>query len=305
MVLAFLWWLPEILLSRGEPRSGFPFGLPVSPVALQVFGLLLFLVSAFLINSTAARHRLTGRNSYLTAFFFILAGSATGQLTQWNGFLAAAFFFFLFYRKTFALQNNPQAISGAFDAGLFLGLASLFFSPILLLLPFVWMALIIYQTSQWRPYFTVIVGMALPWFFVFSGYFWFNKTDEFQHLFIKYFHFRGLENPFASLPDLFMFFLVALFTLTAALWLAGNFSGFNVNRRQHALVGLWGIVFTAFVLFFFRVPPQALILLAGPSALILGTFFSGIKNLKWANLSVVIWMVLTFLNQYHPFFHAS
>ncbi len=305
VLLASAWWLPGALLPGTHSGSGLQDMMPAHPFIWQVAGLLLFLVSAFLINATATRFRLTGRNSSLTAFFFVLVGSAAGFLTQMSNILAASFFFFLFYRKTFALQNNPQVIAGAFDAGLFLGIASLFFPPVLLLLPFVWIALIIYQTSQWRPYFTVIIGVALPWFFVFSGYYWFGRLNQLPPHFIQDFHLRLLENPFPASTDLFMFCFVALITLTAVVWLTGNLARFNISQRQQALTSLWGITFTTLMLFLFQVPVQSLILLAGPSALILGIFFSQIKKLKWANLLVMAWMIFIFFNQYMPFFHAS
>jgi hypothetical protein len=300
-LLILILWLPETAILPNETHDILPF----NPWIQQLLALSVFFLIALFINEISTKYRLSDRNSYLTAFFFILVGSGTGFLTQPNLFLLASFFFVFFYRKVFAFQNSTKIITTAFDAGLLLGMVSLLYPPALFMLLFVWIAMLIYQIDQWRAYVTIVLGLLLPWFFVFSGYFWFNKIPEVLSGFLQYFHFREIGNPFSGNTDLIMFLLVALITLAGVLSLLGRQASFNISQRQHMSVSLWGLLFTVLVVFLFAAPVQALAITALPASLIIGIFFSQMKRLKWANLFVLLWILFVFTSHLLPLFYAA
>jgi len=304
-LLVLVLWLPLESTIFPAYISSWPMSyLPLNPWIQQILSIILFFLTALLINQVATKHRLTDRNSYLVAFFFILIGSASGFLTQMSPSLLATFFFAFFSRKVFDFQSSTKLITTSFDAGIFLGITSLFFPPAALLVLFAWFALLVYQADQWRAYVTVILGILLPWFFVFSGYFWFNKLPEALSGFVQYFHFREIVNPFAGSLDLIMFLLVALIILTGAFSILGSLSSFNISLRQHASVSLWGLLFSLLIIFLFATPIQVLMLAALPASLIVGTFFSRMKRLKWANLFLLLWILFIFINHFLPLYAA-
>jgi len=305
ILLILVLWLPEPAISPAGISSEYTSYLPLNPWIQQMLAIALFFLTALFINQVGAIHHLTERNSYLTAFFFILIGSAAGFLTQMGPFLPATFFFAFFYQKVFDFQNSTKIITTSFDAGLFLGITSLFFPPAILLVLFAWFALLVYQADQWRAYVSVVLGILLPWLFVLSGYFWFNKLPEALSGFIQYFHFREIMNPFADNMETAMFLLVALIILIAALTIFSKLSSFNISLRQHASVSLWGLFFSLLIVFLFAAPIQVLTLAALPASLIVGTFFSQMKRLKWANLFVLLWVLFIFINHFLPLFYAA
>ncbi len=304
-LLVLVLWIPEPTIFPAYVSSWPTNYLPLSPWIQQILSSILFFITALLINQIATKHRLTDRNSYLVAFFFILIGSASGFLTQVSPFLLATFFFAFFFRKVFDFQSSTKLIATSFDAGIFLGITSLFFPPAALLVLFAWFALLVYQADQWRAYVAVVLGILLPWFFVFSGYFWFNKLPEALSGFVQYFHFREIVNPFAGNLDLMVFLLVALIILTGAFSILSSLSSFNINLRQHASVSLWGLLFCLLIVFLFAAPIQVLTLTALPASLIVGAFFSRMKRLKWANLFVLLWILFIFINHFLPLFYAA
>ncbi len=304
IMLALIWWLPAVFEQQKAISPGTGFLSSPTPW-LTLAGFFLFLITAFIINKTGADNRLTDRNSYLIAFFFVLTGSASGYLTRPTPFLAAAFFFALFYQKVYSFQRSSNIVLSAFDSGLFLGLTSLFYPPALLLVLFVWFALVIYQSDQWRAYITVILGTGLPWFFVFSGGYLSGRLPWISVWFQKYFHLRIMTNPFQSVMDLAMFAFISFVTLLASLWLTGNLQSLKINLRQHGLATLWGIVFTFLPLLLFNTPLPALILMVVPSSLVLGTFFTRIKKLRWAERFVLLWILFVFINQYLPLLYVA
>jgi len=305
LLLILVLWLPEIILLPGNASAEQAGFLSPAPWIQQLLSIILFFLTALLINEVATKYRITDRNSYLTAFFFILTGSASGFLTRMSPFLLATFFFAFFYKKIFDFQNSTKLITSSFDAGLFLGVVSLFFPPAILLVLFAWFALLVYQSDQWRAYVTVVFGTLLPWFFVFSGYFWFNKLPEVLPGFLQYFHFREIWNPFAGNFDLVIFLLVSLTTLAGGLSLLSSLTSFNISLRQHVTVSLWGLFFTLLIVFLFATPVQALMLTALPASFVIGIFFSRMKRLKWANLFVLLWILIVFINHFLPLFHAT
>ena len=301
IVLILVLWLPGPAVAPVS-NTNFP---GINLWLQQLLAIIIFFLTVFLVNEVVTKHRLSDKNSYLTAFFFILIGSGSGFLTRPTPFLLAAFFFALFYRKLFDFQNSTKIIATAFDAGLFLGIASLFFPPLVLVIPLIWIALLIYQADQWRPYITAVLGLLSPWFFVFSGNFWFNRLPEMLPGFLHYFHFRTVWLPFANNPDLIMFLLVALTTFIGAFSLIGRLSSLNISLRQHALVSLWGLLFCSLVVMFFDAPIEALMLTALPASLIVGIFFAQIKKLKWANLFVLLWILFVFINHLLPLLYVA
>ncbi len=305
VLLALIFWVPGTLLLIKNGFQTIGTHEKLSLFIGQPAGFFLFLFSAFLANHIATTQKMTDRNSYLTAFFFVLTGSSIDAPTQTLFFLAAAFFFLLFYQKVFRFQNTPHIITTAFDAGFYLGITGLFYPPAAGLLPFVWIALIIYQTDQWRPYVTAVIGMMLPLFFAISGYYLFGETQTLFHYWNGFFHFRTTLNGMADGVTMAIFLWIAFLTLVAALSVAGRLSGFNLNKRQHALTALWGILFTAGILLPADVPLQAFIILAGPVALVFGIYFSHIKKLKWANLLLWGWLVFIIVHRYLLLFHVA
>ncbi|GMT44863.1 MAG: hypothetical protein IEMM0006_0695 [bacterium] len=305
VLVILLFWLPEIFVPAGSTAVWEVVSLPNLLWLQQLVAIILFFFTTLFVNHVGSKHRLSGRNSYFAAFFFILAGSAPGSLTQMSPYIFGIFFFALFYQKVFDFQASTKIITTAFDAGLSLGIVSLFYPPALFLLLFIWLALLTYQVDEWRPYFTGIVGMLLPWFFILSGFFWFDKLPEVLQYFLQAFHFREIWFPFTRNFDVILFTITALTTLTGVFSLLGKLSSFNISLRQHSVVSLWGLVFSSLIVFLFAAPVQALLLLALPASLILGAFFSRIKQLRWANLFVLFWILLIFLNHYLPLFHVA
>ncbi len=305
ILIILLFWLPGIFVPAGSKVVWKVVFLPNLQWLQQIVAMILFFFIALFINHVGSKHRMSGRNSYFAAFFFILAGSAPGFLTQMSPYIFGAFFFALFYLKIFDFQSSTKIITTAFDAGLFLGIVSLFYPPAILLFLFIWLALLTYQADEWRAYFTSIIGVLLPWFLILSGFLWFGKLPEVLQYFLQAFHFREIWFPFTSNFDVIFFAITALTTLTGTFFLLGKLSSFNIGLRQHSVVNLWGLVFSSLVVFLFSAPVQVLILLSLPAALILGAFFSRINRLRLANIFILLWILLIFLNYYLPLFYAS
>ncbi len=305
ILIILLFWLPGMFAPAGSKAVWNVVFLPNLQWLQQIIAIILFFFTALFVNYVGSKHRLSGRNSYFAAFFFILAGSAPGSLTQMSPYIFGVFFFALFYLKIFNFQSSTKIITTAFDAGLSLGIVSLFYPPVLFLLLFIWLALLTYQVDEWRPYFTSIIGMLLPWFFILSGFFWFDRLPEVLQYFLQAFHFREIWLPFTRNFDVILFTITALTTLTGIFYLLGRLSSFKIGLRQHSVVSLWGLVFSSLIVFLFAAPVQALLLLSLPASLVLGAFFSRIKRLRWANIFILLWILLIFLNHYLPLFHAA
>lgn len=305
ILIILLFWIPGIFVPAGSKGVWKVVSLPDLLWLQQVVAMILFFFTAIFINHVGSGHRLSGRNSYFAAFFFILTGSVLGFLTQMSPYIFGVFFFALFYLKIFNFQSSTKIITTAFDAGLSLGIVSLFYPPALFLLLFIWLALLTYQADEWRAYFTGIIGVLLPWFFILSGFFWFGKLPEALQYFLQAFHFRENWLPFTRNFDVILFSITALTTLTGVFYILDKLPSFNIDMRQHSAVSLWGLVFSSLIVFLFAAPVQALLLLALPASLILGAFFSRIKRLRWANIFILLWVLLIFLNHYLPLFHVT
>ena len=304
-LLILLFWLPEtVLLSQKTYPAQIAF-IHLNPWLMQLLAVFLFFFITLLVNRISTEHRLTKINSYITAFFFVLVGSASGLLTRPGPYLASAFFLVLFYQKVFRFQNNTKIIPATFDAGILLGIVSLFYPPMVIMVVFVWIALIIYQTDQWRAYFTTVLGTLVPWFFIFLGYFWFDKLPELFSWILPYFRFRAIWMPFTNTLNLIMFLVIATITMVSTLSLLGSMSSLNIRLNKHAHISLWAFLLSILIIFLTAAPVQFLMLAALPASLVIGTFFSQIKKLRWANLFVWLWLLFILVNHYLPLLYAA
>lgn len=67
-------------------------------------------------------------------------------------------------RRTWSMASGGAAMGALFDAGLLLGLASLFYMPYAFLVVVVWASVSVIRPFQWREYFVPLLGIAVVFY---------------------------------------------------------------------------------------------------------------------------------------------
>ncbi len=310
-LLALVMWIPSLIYSSPVINYGgnniYHNLIQFLPVFWErkLVAFILFFLSALVLNATGTKTGLTLKNSYLAAFIFILAASSAPFLTHATPFLLANLLFILFLKSVFKLQKTNEPVLAAFDAGLMLGIATLFFPPLLFLFVFIWFALIVYRISKWRPYVAALTGSLFPYFFLIVISFLLNNPTNLHNDFMSDISLHPGKMMFSSVNTAILVGLISIAVLFSALQMYSSMGNKNIRTRQHILVSLWLLFFVSLFLFFFNKYPETIVILTGPASLMLAAYLSQLHNYKWGNRIVGLFIVMIFVNQLYPLFNVA
>ncbi|MCB0631906.1 MAG: DUF6427 family protein [Saprospiraceae bacterium] len=160
-----------ILFDLGAPTRGTDFPL-LSGWVLEKMGdsdwwsaltALLFLwIQALLINSMVASNRMASEINLFPGLFYILVGSAIPAFQVLSPFLLANTFLIISFGQLIKVYRQNRCMDHLFNAGFFIGVASLFYAPYILFLLPVLIGLNILRAFNSREWMAVLLGGALP-----------------------------------------------------------------------------------------------------------------------------------------------
>ena len=114
----------------------------------------------FLVNET----ELMERRNHLPAFLFPVLLAAFSRNVPLDPALAGMPLVILALRRTWSMTNTGRALGALFDAGLLLGVASLFYLPYAFLVVVVWASASVIRPFHWREYVVPLLGCALVFY---------------------------------------------------------------------------------------------------------------------------------------------
>ncbi len=137
---------------------------------LQVLlSLVLVIFTGFLIQQVNDRFAFIRTRTKLPAtMLVILIGGFVNMHTLHPVFFAGIFLVFAIH-SLFAVFDNPNAFPQIFNAGFFIGVGSLFYFDLALLLPaFLIGIIILCREYHWREFVIMLIGFIVPFIFAFS-----------------------------------------------------------------------------------------------------------------------------------------
>ena len=295
---------PPLQLSH----NGFlPWFFSLMPVTFALQWIIAFMLLAFaglLVNYLGTGYGFTGKSSSMAVLFFVLLNGSLPLTNPLNPFLLAAMFLIWSFSLIFRIPDADNPIRYAFDAGLTLGIAALFYPPLLLMVAFIWVALLLYQMAQWRTYFVAVLGIIIPYLILYTVYFIWPHPMHLLPLLIP--DFKNLLNfshwhPVQLIATLF-FVTMIVYASAQALTFARTK---NIDVRQHTSVTFWAWVFLFALMILFRAPADAFLLLSIPSTWLLASYFESVEKIKRAGWFVTALFVLLFIHQLYFFIHAA
>lgn len=204
-----------------------------------LFAFVLMLFEAFLLVRINAKLVLVQQKTFLPALFFILIASHIPELLQWNPVLPASLFVILVLEMIFRSNNDQPNSYRFFESGILLGIGSLFYLPLVYMLVFIWIACLVQRPFYWREYLFPVLGLLVPFLFVFS--FMYLKDKNIPELIQK------LQSNFAfsfSFPvfgwqRLVFSVYTGFLVLVASIFLLKVFQFRKIYIRDYFLVLFW------------------------------------------------------------------
>lgn len=209
----------------------------------QILGFIMLLIQSFYIIRLNYKHIFIDQKTYLVAIIFVLLASVFTKYQTLHPALIANLFVLISIDKVFLSENNTVPVKNYFDTGLAIGIAGLFYTPVLLYIFVFWILFAIMQTFNWRTIACSLTGLLLPFVFLTAYNFVFNNQQPNINIYFEYFAIPPVSY-FYTIKTLLPLIITALLTLIAIINTLRIIGLKKISTRKQYMVFLWIILFT-------------------------------------------------------------
>ncbi len=275
----------------------------VYPFINSLVSFLIVVAEGLVLNQIVNSSEIITRRTFLPALFYIVWMSNNPSLLCFHPALIANLFLILCLNSLLTSFRRNNAFSNAFDAGLFLAFASMLYFPSIILFPVIFIGLIIFRTYNWREWLISILGFAVPYSFVFTYYFWFDKLPEYWKHITSYFVYH--DKPSFDFPSSFyLMFVVGCFIVLLALSQMMNFIRSGSQKTKKNLIFInW---FLLFAILSIAVAPDLVSpnysVLAIPLSVFTANYFLNMKKEWLGELLFLFFQVTILISDFSKYF---
>lgn len=272
------------------PFPGISVSLALALVVLQ--SILVFFV--FQING------FFGRQNFLPAIILVIAYSWNDGYQTLHALLPANLFMLFALYSIMKMYGRQAAFHQVFSASFSIGIASLFYAPMVYMLLLVWISFLTYRVSTWREYAVSIIGFALPFVYFLSWLFWEDRLLQGCKQFVETLF---VLPHFSNLPVIqsVWFSLSGIFLMVAMLAVLNMMGDKLISLRRRAWVlfnfGFCGLI--AVMMGGCQIVPANYIFVIPLSFFITGSL-SLLKRPLWAELMAISAILLLIFIRVYP-----
>ena len=306
-LLAIALWIPAFVSGKMTMGLGSPVTpifnvvdnlLDFSPIAQHTFAFLLLVLETLIFNTMLAKHQIIGKVSTMGAFVFILLMSLTRTQTNFYPFALSAIFIILEISTLYEMYQMPNPEMSLLKTGVYIAFASMCYFPSIFLVLWVMIVLPIAKKGTLRLQLIPLFGFLFVYFFYFVAVYLFGDFLPLMHAYRDYF--TSIKFSVEPFNLKIVFLLVILIIPTILLLFGSSNANFEKSVAVRTKISM-AIVLSVFsiVLLFLggNVLMNGLIFIA--LAILISYAFSYISNTGWANMFLVLFLMLVFANQYY------
>jgi hypothetical protein len=263
----------------------------------MLLAVILVIGEAFLLNHIVNENEVLSKQSYLPAFFYILLISNNNAMLAMHPLLPANLFMLFAINRLLTSYRKDAAFSHAFDAGLLISIATLFYFPYIVFFPLLGAAFIILRPFNWREWFISFLGVLIPYAFASVVYFW---KEELDYLWYDKMLFSLVrEHKIVKLPSEFYALMIIgwgilLFALGRLVTTVG---GGPQKTKKGIVLMVWFFIFSGLaILLAPEISTKYFSSLAIPAAIFYSFYFMSLKKQWLAELLCLLFVVTLALN---------
>jgi len=212
------------------------------PLLKTGLGFATVLIMAVTWNTIVNKHSLLKQSSYFPLFFMLLLLSCRPALIGFYPALVSSLFLMLAIHKLISSYMRERALSEAFDAGLFVGIATLFYIPSMVFLVLLWIGLLLIRTISGRELVCTIIGFLIPFLFTYTYNLVFFPSYRWYHKILSVFSYHNMHLSLSWQQILII--AVILLAGIGSLWFFINRITDNVVKGQKFwILMLWVVLF--------------------------------------------------------------
>lgn len=264
----------------------------LSGIIIILFGAIGLIFAGFYLVKININYLIIQKRTQFPAFFLIAISSFAFHQHLFSTAIIASLFLLLAIDRIFGSIEKEAPTLRYLDAGILLGLGSLFYNNLVFFIPFFLIAQFTFKQFNWKEFVYPIIGLVVPFIYIFSGYFLFNRpiiTDlkiTYQHMF---FDRVKLDHP---LPLLIGIGIYIIAMIIANMFAIKKYATTKVLSRNLYQMVFYLFVIGLIVLIF--VPSAGIelfFIISIPSSVLLSIYFSECRNNFMNQLLLIILML--------------
>lgn len=262
------------------------------PTSGIVHFLLIFFQGIFL-NYLVSRFQLNRESTYFLAVFYVFTMAAVYPAFTLSAPVMGLTFLLFMLHELFGVYKSKVPAGRVFNVGFWVALASLFYLPWFIFLPFGLIGLVILNVLDARNLVVLLIGFCVPYFLIWTYFFFYDQGSLFwQQQFAENFSFFD----FSVLGNIDFYYRLVLVGLVLIMGLL-NWQQFlfrtKIQIQKYFNLVLLFLLFGAISFFFQReVGTEHLAVICVPIAIFLGLSMLRIKNKPIAEFVHLIMLFL-------------
>ena len=272
-----------------------------SPFLLYLIPILSIILQAIVIVRLNFKYILIERRTYLPAFVFIMLSSAFVILQKFYPVYLAGPFVIFSISILFSTHKKEKPFSAIFLSSFLIAISSFFFHYTIYLIVFIWIGLIIIRSFNLREIFISIIGFVVPYIFLVSYFFIFEKInylfENFTSIYSSQFELPSLHYAYY----IFMFFVFILLIFSILF----SFNDVYIRKIEARKIYTCFIAFLLITCFMYVLFPSLsyFILLTIPLSFLLSIFLITWKNKILLEILFSLLFLSIIFIQFISFFH--
>ncbi len=265
----------------------------------QVISHLLLLGLAFYVKEIFAKHQLAHHSNFLSSLILIALFNFFYPF-QYQ-FLGIVNLFLLAIAFDFILKSgdDDQVDNSIFTASFILSLASFISYSNLLIFPIIWFSFFIFQNYNWRYLPMSIVGLIIPYLFLFTWLFWFDKLELISSEWDSAYHTFYQIPQFNSIFYSIIFSILGFFLFVSLAKIIPETTAKVIDIRRKTSLSIWMMFFSLYPLIFFPDSISKNLFLI-PLAGILGYYLRIVKTRRiLIDIIFTTFIILLLINKYY------
>ncbi|MEI7830449.1 MAG: DUF6427 family protein [Prolixibacteraceae bacterium] len=308
-IVAILFWIEPLKVPVSlalMPGEGM---MPLYTLVIQLFsgvtiwpivaGFVMVLLNALILSLLSYEFQFLQHRTFLPGILYISIVSSFESLETFHPVYPATFFVLLSVYFIFSTYHRKYEISSTFNASFLLSIGSLFYLPVLVLVPLIWISIFVLQKSDnWRLLVIPLIGISLPWLLTWAILYVFGKDQTFISSILA--GIKSINNQFIFdigflIISCFIFLLSALGSIS----LINSVSIRKMSTRKYFIILYWmtGLCIPSILLF----PSTGLGIIAistVPVAFLIAHFFMTGKRGFWREFIFFLFAITLVANHF-------
>ena len=194
VVVCLLCWIACYFFSTGFPLTGndafMPFGGDMNKwlnnkTVIYASGLLLMILTAFIIQRINDIEMLISERTRLVFLFYILLTSTNLRIIPFNNGTIVLLCLVCMINELFKTFQSPEDKGKLFNAGVCIGVASLFVPQTLWFVLLLWLGMYQLFSLNYRSFFSSLIGVLSIFWFVLTWSVWKHDFSIFRNVYIS------------------------------------------------------------------------------------------------------------------------